>query len=74
MKNAIEVISKKMDKVKIEDGKEIGAKFRLGRFGAQFFAPVTKEPNDISSDDDDDDDNDDDDGKDVESEHSEDEN
>ncbi|EJW73476.1 hypothetical protein WUBG_15615 [Wuchereria bancrofti] len=40
---------------------------KLGRFGAQFFAPVTNEPSDIPSDDDDDD------GEEVESEHSEDE-
>ncbi|VDO45290.1 unnamed protein product [Brugia timori] len=56
MKNEMEAISKMKNKVGVEELKEDGAKFRLGRFGAQFFAPVTNEPSDISSAGDDDDD------------------
>ncbi|KAK6113783.1 hypothetical protein QQG55_53085 [Brugia pahangi] len=70
MKNEMEAISKMKNKVGVEELKEDGAKFRLGRFGAQFFAPVTNEPSDISSAGDDDDDDGD---EEVESEDSEDE-
>ncbi|VDM17484.1 unnamed protein product [Wuchereria bancrofti] len=49
MKSEIEVISKTRNKVGVQELKD-GTKFRqkliskLGRFGAQFFAPVTNEP------------------------------
>uniref|UniRef100_A0A915Q2M7 Uncharacterized protein n=1 Tax=Setaria digitata TaxID=48799 RepID=A0A915Q2M7_9BILA len=55
-------ISESIEKVVLRhNGEEIGAKFMLGRFGAQFFAPTMNLPNDSESDDDDL----------VESEHSE---
>ncbi|VBB34361.1 unnamed protein product, partial [Acanthocheilonema viteae] len=62
----VEISSKVISKVGVEEKKEVGAKFRLGRFGAEFFAPVGSAPSDTSSDDDSD-------GEDVDSEHSEDE-
>ncbi|VDO51467.1 unnamed protein product [Onchocerca flexuosa] len=66
---AAEVISKVIskDRVKEEKEKETGSTFRLGRFGAQFFAPVSRPSDDSIIDDDDESD-----GEDVESEQSED--
>uniref|UniRef100_A0AAF5Q6Q5 Uncharacterized protein n=1 Tax=Wuchereria bancrofti TaxID=6293 RepID=A0AAF5Q6Q5_WUCBA len=43
IRSEIEVISKTRNKVGVQELKD-GTKFRLGRFGAQFFAPVTNEP------------------------------
>ncbi|KAM3727525.1 3-keto-steroid reductase [Dirofilaria immitis] len=65
MEKAAKVTSKMISKVGVKEGKEIGATFRLGRFGAQFFAPISRPPCDTATDDSD--------GEDVESEHSEDE-